>query len=324
MGIHNLRKMEGLALFVTCGDGMNEFVEEELKSVFGGDVCVILSIRGKVFFSLALSGDPAPLFSLRTIERLFVWACRVPKQASVPYNQSWVMSAVTQLVLDQAKPDLPANRRSWANVLSDYCHAHGHRPAANLHHIAYKHSFAIHHTGTSCVCGRNQNSIRSSGDVRDGSILEYAIDHVMFRVSARLRGSARKPKAPLNATEQSRGHEEVTSWIAHAIQQATMSDPHAWRYAADMFHLEVVVHINDDGMVCGVALTPQSVSSQQALPGGGLRGTTAQAIASLVLRHLDEANQEEAPLVILDPMCGRGALLVALYQTFSLPLARGE
>lgn len=79
--------------FCTVGFGLEKFAEQELSSL-PTDVCIQKVLIGKCFFSL--TRDLHTLFSLKTVERLFICLAHVAIEAEFHLTDEWIRSNLNQ------------------------------------------------------------------------------------------------------------------------------------------------------------------------------------------------------------------------------------
>lgn len=79
--------------FCTVGFGLESFTQKELSNLTG-DVCIKQVLVGKCFFSL--KRDFQLLFSLKTIERLFLCLLHVPVETELNSVDEWITGALKQ------------------------------------------------------------------------------------------------------------------------------------------------------------------------------------------------------------------------------------
>ena len=120
-----------------------------------------------------------------------------------------------------------------------------------------------------------------------------------FRVSLKLRGRAA-------------AHYTVPD-LSHVAARA-LSSMLGWVHDPRRFHVEIMLHVSDASFVAGIPL-PACASAHHGSNMPGLRATTAHVLLRLA------GVRPSHPVLLLDPMCGRGALPIAAAAHHTLVLA---
>ena len=115
---------------------------------------------------------------------------------------------------------------------------------------------------------------------------------ILFRTNVRISGKLRSVLAPMH--------------VARSFSQRLTANGKTFRACVRNFKLVIDIHISDEHVTAGIALSPSSAALRGHLH--GLRSTTASAMA-MCFKMNDINYQEPSYNFILDPMCGKGSLL---------------
>lgn len=99
-----------------------------------------------------------------------------------------------------------------------------------------------------------------------------------------------------------RSLKHMTSGKLHRTMLEKLATNLEWKCNCRQFVFEIVVHISDAYTTVGIPVSTETLANRSYMKHPGLRSTICDAIVQLAKA---ESNQ-----IILDPMCGKGTLLI--------------
>ncbi|KAK3595537.1 hypothetical protein CHS0354_021642 [Potamilus streckersoni] len=311
-----------MEFYCTCGRGTEKFTHRELLNLFGLSILAekIEVTDGKVYFSLETS-YARDILQLKTVERIFV---KVLHCKSDNLDRRNLKSSVMKLIPDHVIWSRAL--ATWKSV-QDFTIAEsppGKRLRVKENSKEIKFSPYSHNLCTWQIVDEGDKSsthrIGISNDRKDENISrcnsnaeilycdnsdnnfqsgvsklydkESEDKKLTFRISMKAAGIMGKNK----------NNQMLVKELARKVSQ--FLDIHVDLRDPD---LEICIHLNDNFLTIGIPLTRQPLSQRSYILHNGLRSTVAWIMADLC--------EIEAGEMVLDPMCGKGSILIEAART---------
>ncbi|XP_056332978.1 THUMP domain-containing protein 2 [Danio aesculapii] len=272
-------------LYCTAGAGMEELLAEEVRQ----KLCAsqVEQIPGRVFFST--NAELQTLTQLKSAERLFLLLHKT-EPIALPNNPGKAATVIKQKVVGD--PDIwKQTLLSWTALQEELdCRRHQGHKRKREEDEEEEESVTEADGSTQTV----SSSIHL--DERQKDVGTDSHQHITsFRVSCRCSG----------VIARSNNSQRLSRIIGMAIKEQL-----GWKVDLREPVLEVNVYLSDDHCIVGIPLLKHPLASRSYMKHNGLRSTIAWAMTSLCPRQLNNC-------VILDPMCGVGAVLLEAAQEYS-------
>ncbi|XP_067223823.1 THUMP domain-containing protein 2 [Chanodichthys erythropterus] len=273
-------------LYCTAGAGMEELLAEEVQH----KLCAtqVEQISGRVFF--CSNADLHTVTQLKSAERLFL-LLRKAEPISLPNNPAKAAAVIKQSVVGD--PDIwKQTLLTWTALQEELqgSQQRGHKRRREEEEEDEEESLTVADESTHTLTSsthllKRQNETNKESREQTPS----------FRVSCRCSGVIAR-----SYTSQRLGR-----IIGMAIKEHL-----GWKVDLKEPVLEVNVYLSNDHCVVGIPLLKHPLASRSYMKHNGLRSTIAWAMTSLCPKQLNDC-------VILDPMCGVGAVLLEAAQEYS-------
>ncbi|XP_691263.5 U6 snRNA (guanine-N(2))-methyltransferase THUMPD2 [Danio rerio] len=270
-------------LYCTAGAGMEELLAQEVRQ----KLCAsqVEQIPGRVFFST--NAEPQTLTQLKSAERLFLLLHKA-EPIALPNNPGKAAAVIKERVVGD--PDIwKQTLLSWTAFQEELeCRRdQGHKRKREED----EEESVTEADGSTHTVSSNTHLLEKQKEVGKESHLQT----LSFRVSCRCSGVIARSDNP----------QRLSRIIGMAIKEQL-----GWKVDLREPVLEVNVYLSDDHCIVGIPLLKHPLASRSYMKHNGLRSTIAWAMTSLCPDELNNC-------VILDPMCGVGAVLLEAAQEYS-------
>ncbi|XP_067310689.1 THUMP domain-containing protein 2 [Pseudorasbora parva] len=272
--------------YCTAGAGMEELLAEEVQQ----KLCAtqVEQIPGRVFF--CCDADLYTVTQLKSAERLFLLLSKA-EPISLPKNPAKTAAVVKQRVV--GAPEIwKQTLLIWKDLQEELqcSQQRGHKRRRKDEDVEEEEESLT-------VADESTHSLTSSSHLtkRQHEVDKSCQHTPSFRVCCRCSG----------VIARSYTSQRLSRIIGMAIKEHL-----GWKVDLRDPVLEVNVYLSDDHCVVGIPLLKHPLASRSYMKHHGLRSTIAWAMTSLCPKQLNNC-------VILDPMCGVGAVLLEAAQEYS-------
>ncbi|XP_056120310.1 THUMP domain-containing protein 2 [Rhinichthys klamathensis goyatoka] len=270
-------------LYCTAGAGMEELLAEEVQH----KLCAsqVEQIPGRVFF--CCNADLYTVTQLKSAERLFL-LLRKAEPISLPKNPAKAAAVIKERVVGD--PDIWKQTLLTWTALQEELHSSQQRGNKRRREEDEEERLIVADESTHTLTSSTHLFKKTSEMDKESH------QHTSsFRVSCRCSG----------VIARSYTAQRLSRIIGRAIKEDL-----GWKVDLREPVLEVNVYLSDDHCVVGIPLLKHPLASRSYMKHNGLRSTIAWAMTSLCPKQLNDC-------VILDPMCGVGAVLLEAAQEYS-------